>query len=63
MRIGEQYWTAYIHPKTLWRQVLRTTYKDDMADRLRVREGRVFDSVKQANDWVETRLLGGVQEV
>lgn len=53
MKSGEHYWTVYFNENTKFIQVCEAIWKDDMIDRRREKEGRVFKSRKEADKYKE----------
>lgn len=53
MKSGEHYWTVYYNENTKFIQVCEAIWKDDMIDRRREKEGRVFKSRKEADKYKE----------
>lgn len=54
MKSGEHYWTVlYFNENTKFIQVCEAIWKDDMVDRRREKEGRVFKSRKEADKYKE----------
>lgn len=53
VNIGKSYWTVYFNEKSKFIQVCEATWKDDMVDRRREKEGRIFNSRKEAEKYKE----------
>ena len=56
MKIGQEYWTYYRNDQIDYVQVLLATFKDDMVDKKRLKEGRVFTSKNKAEQYSQRRM-------
>lgn len=54
MKLGEQYWTIYYNQSTGFEQAVKATFTNDMTDRKRKREGRIFSSEQEANAYLKS---------
>ena len=53
MKSGERYWTLYFNEKTKYVQICEAIWRDDLVDRKREKEGRIFSSRKEAEKYKE----------
>ena len=54
MKSGEHYWTVFYNQNTKFIQVCEAIWKDDIVDRRREKEGRIFKSRKEADKYKDT---------
>ena len=54
MKSGKHYWTVYYNENTKFIQVCEAIWKDDMVDRRREKQGRIFKSRKEAEKFKES---------
>jgi len=52
MKIGEKYFTWY-ESQSGYRQALEATFTDSMVDRIRIKEGRIVKTLREAKDKVD----------
>ena len=54
MKSGEHYWTVFFNENTKFVQICEAIWKDDMIDRRREKQGRIFKSRKEAEKFKES---------
>ena len=52
MSLGEKYWTVYCNSRTHYVQVIQATWYGDFVDMRREREGRIFSTKVEAEQWL-----------